>query len=333
MLNILIVTLLQFLIVDAIAEREIDSGHEGRANMSYWTKERIDAARPFDNGHEGSTNSSLWTKKRIDGARPFDFGTAFESRSIYWTKQRMAAAKPMGEILFNSDEIEELESAGPGHYINTDKWPWWNTGKYFFTKPGGDDYVCSFSRVARCNIFLTAGHCCRDKSGKFYHNQNLMQGYWKSSAKSGGTHVKGYGSGLYMTYSQFTGPANDDWCIIVAGSTGSAWLGIRFDTTEGDVTAVGYANNYYSGNWESGSEGHITSDKNGALTMSNNLLSPGASGGAWVNFCGDGCNHQVGIHAQRSAPTTAHSASFTQSSFISQFNIATKFAEEQVATC
>lgn len=268
---------------------------------------------------------------------------ALKATEEYWTEERMKAAKPMPLPKISPEQFKKMKSmpgtkdAPPGTFrsiepyhpdsgmlqgtptpANVGQRPYWNGGKFFFTKPGAGDYVCSAEFVGNNRVIMTAAHCVIDgSSGNWYTNFAFRRAY----NNGGGQSVGWKCATVYTAY--FTGGSANhafDYAFLnTSNISGAGWLGFATGVPYASWTSIGYPVNYGSTQrmyQVVGTKGTVGS----TVQMIGNPMGGGSSGGAWI---GDltvphvGGNYAIGLNSfhYTSTPNDEYSPLFNTSTY------------------
>jgi V8-like Glu-specific endopeptidase len=147
-----------------------------------------------------------------------DAVSTVDDPAAYWTDKRMANAKPVEVVIPGAPTaLEESAAApetraGPIPYTSYElpdptAFPERVHGKVFFTKPNGQNYVCSGTVVNGTNdsTVITAGHCVFG-AGAFWTNWIFVPGYRRGSGGGDAPYGTWNATSLFAP-SQWTGAA------------------------------------------------------------------------------------------------------------------------------
>lgn len=238
----------------------------------------------------------------------------------YWTEERVKSAEPLElpsvseeefqKIIGSPDlstrpEPEEAESSDPSSLVegkvtqaNVGERPFWNGGKFLFTKTDGKRYYCTSEFVANNHILLTAGHCVQNgDTGKM--NTNFIF-YRANTGGTSGQKVSIKTVKVSPNWAQPKNAAFDYAFMKTITQSGAGWLGYYTGMPFKNWTAIGYPGNFFGGQQMSRVDGSLGTIQSGIVQMKNNPMTQGASGGAWI---GDltiphvGGNYAIGLNS------------------------------------
>lgn len=249
---------------------------------SYWTDERMANAIPVSMP-EISQEELARLKKKATAIQ------AEETRSV-------DSFDPDSD---SDDTPTDLEGAAKSR-ANVKKRPFWNGGKFFFTKSDGKDYAGSAQFCGSPYIILTAAHCVRDNvTGDYYTNFMFRRAY----KNGGGQKVsikKAVTQAGWVTGSNIVAYDLDYSFMVANKESGAGWLGWQTNIPYSSFTAIGYPSNIEKGKYMQQFTGQLSTNAGGVVSMLNNPMGPGCSGGAWI---GDltiphvGGNYAIGLNS------------------------------------
>jgi len=216
------------------------------------------------------------TQRQTDASPVFEQGRDEIWRiEEYWTEERLSEARPI--------ELSQLElstTAGVPFPASVGQQPYSPAGKLFATTPTGNVY-CSASFVGSSQMLLTAAHGIMSNQGVYFTNLLFV----RASAPAGG------GQGVFIKggfpwanyYSSGTPNRAFDYAFLYTyTASGGGWLELLTGCPYATWTAAGYPENYGSGNTMYAVEGSKGTIGNSIVTMLQNPMSSGASGGPWI---------------------------------------------------
>lgn len=234
----------------------------------------------------------------------------------YWTLERLQNAAPIlppsttPEKQTNIDENEkqilpippnkpnkegkEMELLGTPFPVDITKYPYECFGKIYFTDTEGVDRYGTAEFAGNGNILLTAAHCLRDSnSGKFFKNFLFIRAYKNGAGQRFAIDYVGTFNGW------IGGNRAYDYGFCHTVLSYPYWLGVQEPTSYQYLQAVGYPENFGSGEVlyaANGKKGRINS---GTLQMLGNPMRHGNSGGAWIGCTREGevSDYAVGINS------------------------------------
>lgn len=268
----------------------------------------------------------------------------------YWTEERMENAIPMPnpeiseeefQRLINTPQEEESKSqeesksvessfvgesevivytAGVPTRANVNERPFWNGGKFFFTKPDGGNYVCSAEFVGSNRVIMTAAHCLRSKdTGEWYSNFLFRRAYENGGGQAVGWKCAALWSDWFVGSDKPYNWKRDYGFLYADRDSGAGWLGLRTHIPYSTWTAIGYPSNYGSNKYMYKVDGSKGTVGNGIVEMKDNPMRSGNSGGAWI---GDlttphvGGNYAIGLNSfHGSDPTSEFGPYFDSNTF------------------
>jgi V8-like Glu-specific endopeptidase len=167
---------------------------------AYWTPERLASARPVTlsaalNAFEAEPGAAAGAPVSTQGARPTVSVTPDPGNFLLDPSTVPAFEEDLAMV---GEEVEPSARGTSGlPYSNTrnvpftaatdNAYPHRTIGKWFFTKPGVGNFVCSAS-VIRHRIVVTAGHCLHQGSGGsagFFTNFMFVPSYRNGAAPFG----------------------------------------------------------------------------------------------------------------------------------------------------
>lgn len=167
--------------------------------------------------------------------------------------------------------------------------PFKSAGKLIFTTDTGKVASCTAQFLQDLSVILTAAHCVRNPSnGKWYGWFTFQRAY------DNGSSAQTVGWKCLAVYHEFTNPSVNaayDYAFILTdtASTGGTLAMATATRAERPLTAIGYPTNYGNGEVMYQVTGEWASESGGIVTMKNNPMRSGNSGGAWFsNFKVDG---------------------------------------------
>ena len=261
----------------------------------------------------------------------------------YWTEKRMKRAKAYKAPKIRKKQFKQLISKqtresevytiepsdragkydvkkprgvnGKATRANVKQRPFWNGGKFYFTK-GKKDYYCSAEFVGSDRVVMTAAHCVTDGKGKWYKNFLFRRAY-----KNGGGQKVGWKCMSVMRNYFQGGDLSYDYAFIYSSKdSGAGWLGFRTGVPYANWWSIGYPNNYNRGRYMYKAHGDKGRVSGGTVEMLKNPMKHGSSGGAWI---GDltiphvGGNYAIGLNSYyvRSNPNNVFSPYFNSTTY------------------
>lgn len=172
--------------------------------------------------------------------------------------------------------------------------PYWNTGKLVFRK-AGSTHRCT-AQFVDANVLLTAAHCVYDaKTGVWNSEFRFYQGY------DDGPYTQSVGWRCISIFDAYHAPSKNyafDYAFILT-DTSDDQIPLALHTgapARVSLTAVGYPGNYGDGKKLYSVDGDWGAVDRGIVTMTDNPMRSGNSGGAWFSefkVDGDGANNLV----------------------------------------
>ncbi|WP_435412361.1 trypsin-like serine peptidase [Psychroserpens mesophilus] len=245
--------------------------------------------------------------------------TAIEN---YWTEERMRNAIPHPILEISDSDLEQFKTkkksttdieSVEGKKLNYDtfnitpkdadvsKQPFCNAGKLFFTKPDGRNYMGSAEFCGNDQIVLTAAHCVRDHiTGDWYQNMLFCPGYANGCTQKfvivGKTTKQGWANNKNKK------PYHLDYSFLITkAKSKTGYFGWKTYNPYSRWTSIGYPSNYGHAEYMKEVKGDIASTKKGLIEMSNNPMTQGCSGGAWIGDLNDsdkkGGNYAIGLNS------------------------------------
>lgn len=249
-------------------------------------------------GPEGTTNlkgpseaakavEDYWTEERMKAAKPLDLPTLApeQHRKLLQiplgpeAKEPPKVAEP-GDGTAKGGAPSDPSPKGAPAKANVRERPFWNGGKWFFTKASGGDYVCSAEFVGSKRVVMTAAHCVMDgATGQWHKNFKFVRAY-----DNGGGQSVGWDCMSVKTAWHTSGPNYPyDYAFVYASSdSGAGWLGLMTDIPYSQFWAIGYPGNYDNGKYMYKVEGTKGTVSGGTVAMNGNPFGGGSSGGAWI---------------------------------------------------
>ncbi|WP_299223910.1 hypothetical protein [uncultured Psychroserpens sp.] len=266
----------------------------------------------------------------------------------YWTEERMRNAIPLPALEISekdliklkqkkksNDDVESIE----GKKFNYDsfnitpkdadvsKQPFCCAGKLFFTKPNGKDYTGSAEFCGDDQIVLTAAHCVRDHTTGAWFNKIM---FYPAYANGGNEKfaVKIKTTRKKWVNNKKSEPFRYDYSFLVTNKKSkTGYLGWKTYNRYSEWTSIGYPLNYGNAEYMKEVKGDVASTKLGLIEMSNNPMTEGCSGGAWIGDLNSsdkrGGNYAIGLNSffSRLKPGFMWSPKF-DSKFEDLFNLA-----------
>lgn len=256
----------------------------------------------------------------------------------YWSEERMNAAIPMpmpnvtteelnrmlnlqpglNEVIESSRVKDDLSSNGTPTRADVGQRPFWNGGKFFFTKDTGGDYVCSAEFVGNNRTIMTAAHCVFNATTKQWYKNFLF----RRAYNNGGGQKVGWECLSIKTayYSPSKNYAYDYAFIYGDRDSGAGWLGYKSQIPYSSWTSIGYPVNYGNTQYMYKVVGTKGSNSGGVVQMKGNPMGGGSSGGAWI---GDlttpvvGGNYAIGLNSfhYTSEPNDEYSPLFNTTTY------------------
>ena len=192
----------------AQAEDVVRMRVQADAVKSYWTPERLRAARPLSTPKVALENlADLETAAdealaadagsfSSEGARPLRGIRPMLSNRLFDSADASAADAPAIEKEGAIAEIDDRAAGSAGAHFTSHRlipeeadlfYPYSTIGKLFFTIPGQGDFYCS-GAVLRRRLVLTAGNCIhsgRNGQSGFFQNFEFVPAYRDSTAPYG----------------------------------------------------------------------------------------------------------------------------------------------------
>ncbi|RCJ27520.1 hypothetical protein A6770_25600 [Nostoc minutum NIES-26] len=159
-----------------------------------------------------NSTQNVWTSERLRNAKPLPLPISYngvvtgQTTQVTGKPQAGRGAKPTVKVsvnqepLFTPNDLEVQSDQVQPNNVGTQNarftssrlvplsadlsYPYVASGKIFFSKPGGGDFICS-GAVIRPRLILTAGHCVHSGSGGnngFYTNFLFVPAYRDGAA-------------------------------------------------------------------------------------------------------------------------------------------------------
>lgn len=220
---------------------KIFSHSSASAAQSYWTPQRMEAAKPMGiRGSDAAKRPALVPQAAgAPGAAGGSMPGGPVNKSLQLPSKPIAAPVPLDGSFPGPNTTFEYAGRYRRYPIST-------IGKLFFTIPGSGDFVCSASVTTGSasiqNIIWTAGHCVANGgAATFYTNWLFCPSY--DSAQGGVNPAVGCWSWAFATTSAewfFNGALTRDYAII-----GLAHSGTLINADVAAVTGgLGFADNF-----------------------------------------------------------------------------------------
>lgn len=241
----------------------------------------------------------------------------------YWTEDRMNAARVVEMPELNEEQFQRLmrdatpqvvsedtvqtiesspigpEATGVPERADVGERPFWNGGKFFFSKPDGSDWVGSAEFVGSNRCIMTAAHCLHDGSSATWYKNFLFR---RAYSNGGGQAVGWRFAAIYTNYYSSGSPnyVFDYGFLCASTVSGAGWLGFKTQIPYSSFTSIGYPGNYGGGAYMYKVVGNKGTVVNNIVQMKDNPFGGGASGGAWI---GDltiphvGGNYAIGLNS------------------------------------
>lgn len=239
----------------------------------------------------------------------------------YWTEERMrnAIPHPIPEIsekrlkkLKKKSSPNDMESMEGKKFhfdsynitpTNADvtKQPYCNAGKLFFTKSDGKNYMGSAEFCGNHQIVLTAAHCVRDHTtGDWFTNILFFPAYANGGKEKFPIKLKFTPDNWYNKKKDE--PFHLDYSFLTTNKKSkTGYLGWKTHSKYPEWTSIGYPKNYGNAEYMKEVRGDKASTKPGLIEMSNNPMTQGCSGGAWIGDLNSsdkrGGNYAIGLNS------------------------------------
>ncbi|MCK2220284.1 peptidase [Actinomadura sp. ATCC 31491] len=149
-----------------------DTSSERRTVLSYWTPQRMLAARPLDtpaprrSTQSGPTQGTPWATRGASYSAPSSTPSTTTQGRPYAV--RPVAAERAAEVLNNSPGLRWVDGGAVTRTV----------GRVFFTTADGQNSACSGTAVTSANesVVITAGHCVK-LNGAAHRNWVFVPGF------------------------------------------------------------------------------------------------------------------------------------------------------------
>ena len=280
----------------------LETSKSARKIEEYWTEERMENAIPVPNPEISEEEF----QRLINTPQEEESKSQEESKSV--------------ESSFVGESKVIVDTAGVPTRANVHERPFWNGGKFFFTKPDGGNYVCSAEFVGSNRVIMTAAHCLRSKdTGEWYSNFLFRRAYENGGGQKVGWECAVLWSDWFVGSGNPSNRKRDYGFLYADRDSGAGWLGLRTHIPYSTWTAIGYPSNYGSNKYMYKVDGSKGTVGNGIVEMKDNPMRSGNSGGAWI---GDlttshvSGNYAIGLNSfHRSDPTSEFGPYFDSNTF------------------
>ncbi|RKE83977.1 serine protease [Rhizobium sp. AG855] len=259
------------------------------------------------------------------------------------TEDQMSEAEPMPLPEITEDELKNMQrlfseqnrnipdlkalTANPNHLTVPGELekigeprlepPYWSAGRLVFRDGEGKTKRCSAQYIDSLNVILTAAHCVMShKTGLWYTGFSFQ----RALADNKSPQIVGWRCvSIYDAYHKAGVNYAYDYAFILASADDKRpALEMTTGTPASDtLTAIGYPRDPDSGRSMYKVDGSWTNVTGGIVTMSDNPLTKGSSGGAWFTaFQAGGGAHKnrvvsVNSHRVKTQPTQMNGPLFT----------------------
>ncbi|BAC90640.1 trypsin-like serine peptidase [Gloeobacter violaceus] len=287
----------------------------------YWTPERLRNAKPMPLPAQ-SQNSEINRDRDEEETKPSATQTPASGEG---KPPSEAIRSEKGQKLFAPDKSSAIDSStqpvpqdvgNGGAYFTSSQlvplsadafYPYSTVGKFFFTKPGVGDFVCSAS-VLRPRVILTAGHCIHSGNGSVqgyyqnflfvpsYNNGFAPYGVW-NWAYANTTSSWYFGGGSFPNAADFAmlqAADNPAFGTLTLGSI-TGYLGYQtLSLLPNHAISLGYP-----GTFDSGLLMHQVTSGSYRTNVPNSVeygsdMTGGSSGGPWIQNFGFSSSGQFG---------------------------------------
>lgn len=213
----------------------------------------------------------------------------------YWTDERKALAIPIGIDLTDPYPYvpDVTTQATEPQHADITQMPFMTGGKLFFSN-NNINYVASAALACQRNILLTAAHCVQDRYTGQLCDNFLFERCFDNGRSAEKLTFKTVALKVYWhEQKQFKW----DYAFAILNETSSLTTPLTYSIQEASgmtLTDFGYPTNVFSGKQMSFVDGLCHTRYDGTLIIDGDLMSSGASGGAWVI---KGTSTLVGIHS------------------------------------
>lgn len=265
-----------------------------------------------------STTEEYWTEERMQQAEPVEPPTVTEEELQRLLSEPETGGAP-GQTIEGAPAPEgassEDASAATGTPTKADvkSRPFWNGGKFFFTKQDGKNYYCSAEFVGSKRVVMTAGHCVTDGNGNWYKNFKFKRAYDNGGGQSVGWDC------MSVKTAYFNGGDNAyDYAFIYTNTdSGAGWLGFKTGVPYTSWTSIGYPKAYSGGNYMYKVKGTKGSVSTRVVEMLDNPMEGGSSGGAWIGDLqsSKGGNYAIGLNSYHTTSSNEFSPYFNSTTY------------------
>ncbi|NQZ06033.1 MAG: hypothetical protein HRT35_02635 [Algicola sp.] len=272
--------------------------------------------------HE-SVTSAYWTDKRMRSATSFVSISGGELGGVRPTDREFIHKE------LKANDLLPFYTSDDPIKADVENFPFSTGGRLAYIDSNGVDSYCSAQFVGSSRVIMTAAHCMQDRvTGMFYRNFNFRRAY-----NNGGGQSVGLICGAVYSDWKTGSEDKDNWkrdygFFYTSSESEGGWLGLKKNENYSNWTAIGYPVAYgtsqytpkdkepnltvndmfkmhnsavvRTGRYMIRVDGGLVDKTHGIVTMNNNPMRSGSSGGAWIadltDYQGSG-NYAIGLNS------------------------------------